>query len=64
MVKYRHYKGGIYELLFIAEHSETKEHLVIYRNNKNEIFARPAEMFFEVIEINGVKVKRFEKIND
>lgn len=29
---YKHYKGGIYEFLFLAEHSETGETLVIYKS--------------------------------
>lgn len=64
MVKYRHYKGGIYEFLFIAEHSETGEKFVVYCNDKNEIFARPEKMFFEYVEVNGVRVKRFEKMQE
>ena len=28
---YRHYKGGLYEVLDIARHSETLEPLVVYR---------------------------------
>ena len=27
---YRHYKGGFYQLIGIAEHTETKEPLVVY----------------------------------
>ena len=29
--RYRHYKGGEYELVGVARHSETLEPLVIYR---------------------------------
>jgi hypothetical protein len=29
---YRHYKGGQYEFLFLAPHTETKEILVIYKS--------------------------------
>ena len=29
--RYRHFKGGEYELLWIARHSETDEPMVVYR---------------------------------
>ena len=29
--KYRHFKGGEYELLYIARHSENDEAMVVYR---------------------------------
>ena len=29
--KYRHFKGGEYEVLFTARHSETLEEMVVYR---------------------------------
>lgn len=60
--KYKHYKGGEYELICIATHSETDEKLVIYQNNKHEIFARPFDMFFEQIEFQGSLVPRFKEI--
>jgi hypothetical protein len=67
--KYRHYKGREYEVLGIARNSETLEELVIYRAlyeseefGKDAIWARPKDMFFEEIIIDGKKVKRFEKI--
>jgi hypothetical protein len=62
MKKYRHYKGGEYELMCVATHSETDEKLVIYKNNKGEIFARPFDMFFEQIEYQGSIVPRFREI--
>lgn len=64
MTLYQHHKGGIYELLFIATHSETGEKLVIYKNKNTEsIFARPYEMFFETILKDGKKIPRFKKID-
>ncbi len=30
--KYDHYKGGKYEIICIAEHTETKEKMVIYKS--------------------------------
>lgn len=29
--RYRHFKGGEYEVLYIAKHSETLEDMVVYR---------------------------------
>ncbi|CAM4469326.1 DUF1653 domain-containing protein [Paenibacillus xylanexedens] len=59
---YRHFKGGIYEFLQTAEHSETHEILVIYRNEDGKIYARPYEMFFGSVYVNGIEVPRFKKI--
>lgn len=63
--KYRHYKGNDYEVIGTAKHSETLEELVIYRalyGNK-ELWARPAKMFIEKIEIYGTQKPRFEFID-
>lgn len=63
--KYRHYKGGLYEVLFVAIHTETKERLVIYESLKDgQIWARPYEMFFENVEYKGKIMPRFEKIKE
>ena len=45
--KYRHFKGGEYEILNIATHTETSETLVIYQDvtDKERVWARPLEMF-------------------
>lgn len=64
---YKHYKGNIYEVIGIAKHSETLEELVVYKatyqKDGENLWVRPKVMFEEIIEINGVEVKRFEKID-
>ena len=66
---YQHYKGNFYEVLDIARHSETLEELVIYRAlyeseefGRNALWARPKQMFSEVIECEGNSVPRFKYI--
>lgn len=55
---YRHYKGGLYQFMFMSTHSETGEPLVIYRSVLfGSHYARPLEMWFEEIPGYG---KRFE----
>ena len=62
---YKHYKGNMYELLYIANHSETLEKMVVYKAlyGEGEIWVRPASMWDEEIEINGKTVKRFELVD-
>jgi hypothetical protein len=43
---YNHYKGGRYRVLIIAEHTETKEKMVIYKSVKHEtVHARPLSIW-------------------
>ena len=62
--KYRHFKGGEYEFICIAKNSETMEDLVIYRElfGEHKVWARPASMFYQFVEVNRKLVPRFEKI--
>lgn len=59
--KYRHYKGGVYEVIGVARHSETLEALVMYRPLYNDTgwWLRPYAMFVEEIDINGQRQPRF-----
>lgn len=59
---YKHYKGNLYELIGIANHSETLEKMVVYKAlyGEGELWVRPLSMWSEKIEINGKTVTRFE----
>jgi hypothetical protein len=63
--RYRHHKGGEYEVLGVARHSETHEALVVYRPlyNGTGWWVRPQAMFFEDVEIDGQRRPRFERID-
>jgi len=62
---YRHFKGGKYELLNVARHSETKELLAVYRSVEDQetIWVRPLEMFTELVEHADAKLPRFEPVS-
>ena len=59
--KYRHFKGGEYELLGIASHSETLEPMVVYRALYGDggLWVRPAAMWSEIVEKEGYTGPRF-----
>jgi hypothetical protein len=50
--RYRHYKGGEYEVVGVARHSETLEPLVVYRplRGNGEWWVRPHAMFFGSVD--------------
>ena len=62
--RYRHYKGGEYEVLGVARHSETHELLVVYRPlyNATGWWVRPHAMFFEMLDVDGERHARFERL--
>lgn len=59
--RYRHYRGGEYEVIGAARHSETLEPLVVYRPLYNDtgLWVRPHAMFFGTVEHDGHVVQRF-----
>lgn len=64
--KYRHFKGGEYELVDIARHSETCEEMVVYRALYGEhgLWVRPAAMWTEEVDRDGYHGPRFVYIED
>ena len=64
--KYRHFKGGEYEVLGIASHSETTEPMVVYRALYGEggLWVRPAAMWNETVERDGKVFPRFTYLGD
>ncbi len=64
--KYRHFKGGEYEVIGVAKHSETQEEMVVYRAlyGTGEIWVRPARMWNETVEKDGETFSRFTYIGE
>lgn len=62
---YRHFKGGIYEVIDIAIHSETLEEMVLYRCQKDgRYWVRPAGMWNETVERDGKTFQRFTYVGE
>ena len=61
---YRHFKGNLYRLLYVAKHSETLEPMVVYQALYGEkgFWVRPASMWNETVEHQGKMVPRFQLI--
>ena len=62
--RYRHYKGNEYEVIGMAQHSETREAMVVYRPLYGEggLWVRPAAMFAEDVVIDGKTLPRFQRL--
>jgi hypothetical protein len=62
--KYRHYKGGEYEALFLAQHTEIEdEEMVVYKSiSDGKIWTRPLSMWLETVKVEGKEIKRFTKL--
>jgi hypothetical protein len=62
---YRHYKGGMYEVIATARHSETLEPMTVYRAlyGAQGLWVRPAAMFSEQVVIDGLLQPRFQRAN-
>lgn len=64
--RYRHFKGGEYQVLGVASHSETQEPMVVYRALYGErgLWVRPAAMWNEWVERDGYAGPRFIFVED
>jgi len=63
---YRHYKGWLYRVLFLARHSETEEAMVVYQALYGErgYWVRPLSLFLERVLVEGREVPRFEPLEE
>ena len=61
--RYRHYKGGEYEVVGVARHSETLAPMVVYRPlyGAGGLWVRPYAMFIEDVLIAGEAQPRFAR---
>lgn len=64
--KYRHFKGNLYEVIGVANHSETMEEMVVYRALYGEhgLWVRPAAMWEEVVDRDGYHGPRFQFVEE
>ena len=63
---YRHFKGNLYRLLYVAKHSETLEPMVVYQAlyGDHGIWVRPAAMWNERVERDGYCGPRFYPVEE
>lgn len=61
--RYRHYKGGAYEVLGVVRHSETLAPMVLYRSLDGDggLWVRPFAMFVETVPLEGGARPRFQR---
>ena len=64
--RYRHFKGGEYQVIGMAKHSETLEPMVVYRALYGEggLWVRPAAMWNETVERDGRTFRRFTYLGE
>ncbi|QJD93337.1 DUF1653 domain-containing protein [Duganella dendranthematis] len=61
-MRFKHYKGGEYELVCEATMEADLTPLIVYRAANGSIWCRPRAVFFEEIEVDGKRVPRFAPI--
>ena len=64
--RWRHFKRKEYHVLVTAIHSETLEKMVVYRplNGEGKLWVRPAAMWEELVERDGVQQPRFVYVSE
>ncbi len=63
--KYRHFKGGEYQVQGVATHSESGEKMVVYTPLYGDggLWVRPLAMFLEAVDRDGKQQPRFVRID-
>ena len=62
---YRHSGGNLYQVLFVAMHTETEEWMVVYQAlyGQRQLWVRPASMWFDQVGVDeaGQPITRFTR---
>ena len=63
-MKYRHYKGGSYEVICEARlESDPSVIMMVYKSEDDSVWTRPRNVFFELVQHEGKMVPRFARIS-
>lgn len=63
-MKYRHYNGGIYEIVCEAKYEpDTEVIMIVYKSADGSIWTRRKDVFFEAVVHKVNVVQRFAPIN-
>ncbi len=61
--KYRHYKGGLYEVIGLATESDTAEDMVVYKSvETGRLFVRRKDVFLSKADRDGQECSRFDLV--
>jgi hypothetical protein len=63
-MQFRHYKGGLYDLVCIATLESDLSEMIVYRAPDGSIWTRPRDVFFQMIEVDGKTVQRFVPLSE
>jgi hypothetical protein len=64
--RYRHYKGQEYEVVECAMNSETLQVFVVYRAlyGDGNLWVRPRSLFLGKVNVDGVELPRFDRVDE
>lgn len=62
-MRFRHYKGGLYELVCMATLESDLSEMVVYRAADGSIWTRPKSVFFETVDTDDGRVPRFAPLD-
>lgn len=66
-VRYRHYKGGVYEVVCEATLEADLTPVIVYRGEDGNTWVRPRAVFFETVEVAGevgvIRMPRFTPLD-
>lgn len=63
-MKYRHYKGGVYEWVGNATLESDLTPMTLYRAADGSLWVRPTAVFLELVNVNGEMVPRFAPVRE
>jgi molecular chaperone GrpE (heat shock protein) len=62
---YKHYKGDVYQILYLADNKSGKGKTVVYKEENSEVcYTRSLENFVEKVVVKGEKKPRFKFVSD
>ena len=63
---WKHFKGNLYRVMYVALHSETGEEMVVYQAlyGQRGMWVRPASMWLAHVERDGYSGPRFVRLGD